>query len=310
MGLIRCRNIGGVIKILDFFANILSYIIEPIYRWTQNYGVAVILFTIIVKILMFPLGIKQQKTTSKTKLIQPELKKIQDKYKNDKEKLNQEMMKLYEKHGVNPMGGCLPLLLQFPIMFGLYRVIQRPITFILRSNPLEELEKIGSRGLDIITELAQKANVDITGLSTTAEIYNAVGNRVSEIDIASSIGNLVQFNFLGLDLSKTPSITEPSFLWLIPIAATAMAFLSNFVTRKLNGMPSGEQEQMNKSMSLMMPLMTLFFTFTFQAGIGVYWFMSSALSILQMIILSKYYDKKFAADAVAVSDKGGKKKGV
>lgn len=288
----------------------MSFIIRPIYEFTQNYGLAVILFTIVVKILMFPLGIKQQKTMSKTKLIQPELAKIQAKYKNDKEKLNQEMMKLYEKHDVNPMGGCLPLLIQFPIMIGLYRVIQQPITYILNSSPLEELKNAGAKGLEVITKLAENARIDISGMTGIEEIYNAVAGRVSEIDIASGIGNLVDFNFLGMDLSRTPSISEPSLLWLIPIAATAMAFLSNFVTKKLNGTQNSDQEQMTKSMSLMMPLMTLFFTFTFQAGIGVYWFMSSALSILQMIILSKYYDKKLNPVTVVSSDKGGKNKGV
>ena len=128
-----------MIKIIDFFANILSYIINPIYNLVGNYGVAVILFTVIVKVLLVPLGVKQQKTMVKTKQIKPELDKIQSKYKNDKEKLNEETMKLYQKYDINPMGGCLPLLVQFPILLGLYRVIQHPINWILRSNPVDAI---------------------------------------------------------------------------------------------------------------------------------------------------------------------------
>ena len=131
-----------MIKIIRFFANILSYVISPIYSFVENYGLAVILFTIIVKIILVPLGIKQQKTSVKTKLVKPELEKIQAKYKNDKEKLNEETMKLYQKYGINPMGGCLPLLIQLPILLGLYRVIQEPITWVLRLSPSAAIEKL------------------------------------------------------------------------------------------------------------------------------------------------------------------------
>ena len=92
-----------MIEIIDFFANILSLIINPIYNFVGNYGVAVILFTLIVKIILVPLGIKQQKTAVKTKQVKPELDKIQAKYKNDKQKLNEETMKLYQKYDINPM---------------------------------------------------------------------------------------------------------------------------------------------------------------------------------------------------------------
>ena len=131
-----------MIELINFFANILSYVISPIYNFVGNYGIAVILFTVIVKILLIPLGVKQQKTTVKTKLVRPELEKIQAKYKNDKEKLNEETMKLYQKYGINPMGGCLPLLVQLPILLGLYRVIQEPITWIMRMAPSAAIENL------------------------------------------------------------------------------------------------------------------------------------------------------------------------
>lgn len=301
-----------MIKIIDFFANILSYIINPIYNFVGNYGVAVILFTIIVKVLLVPLGVKQQKTMVKTKQIKPELDKIQSKYKNDKEKLNEETMKLYQKYDINPMGGCLPLLVQFPILLGLYRVIQHPINWILRSNPAEAIEKVIASGnitkeaaVEALRSLCSSAD-KIEGLNDVASLVEKYGADaslgVTQIDIASKF-NLVNFDFLGLDLSATPSISELSWLWIIPVLATGAAFFSNWVSSKINPV-SGEQAQTMKSMNLMMPLMTLFFTFTLSAGIGVYWFFSTMLSVAQMYILTKYFEKKYPS----VSNAGKGKK--
>lgn len=301
-----------MIKIIDFFANILSYIINPIYNLVGNYGVAVILFTVIVKVLLVPLGVKQQKTMVKTKQIKPELDKIQSKYKNDKEKLNEETMKLYQKYDINPMGGCLPLLVQFPILLGLYRVIQHPINWILRSNPVDAIEKIITEGKMTESAAAEAlrslcASADkIAGLNSVSELVGAFEKDaslgVTQIDIASKF-HLVNFNFLGLDLSATPSISELSWLWIIPIFATGAAFFSNWVSSKINPI-TGDQAQTMKSMNLMMPLMTLFFTFTLSAGIGVYWFFSTMLSVAQMYLLTKYFEKKYPS--VANTGKGKK----
>ena len=296
-----------MIKITDFFANILSYIINPIYNFVGNYGVAVILFTVIVKLLLVPLGINQQKTMVKTKQIKPELDKINAKYKNDKEKLNEETMKLYQKYEINPMGGCLPLLIQLPILLGLYRVIQKPITWIIKLSPVEAVLKAVSSGkfteegaLDALRSLCATPE-KLEGLNKIPEIVEKFESDaslgVTQIDIASKF-NLVNFDFFGLDLSATPNIGQLSWLWIIPILATAAAFFSNWVTSKLNPV-SGEQAQTMKSMNLMMPLMTLFFTFTLSAGIGVYWFFSTMISVAQSFILTKYFEKKYPSATVA-----------
>ena len=291
-----------MIEIINFFANILSYVISPIYNFVGNYGIAVILFTVIVKILLIPLGVKQQKTTVKTKLVRPELEKIQAKYKNDKEKLNEETMKLYQKYGINPMGGCLPLLIQLPILLGLYRVIQEPITWVLRLAPSAAIENLISSGKITLSEATQKLAslaedaTKIAGMTDISEIINNLGMKVTQIHIASEF-DLINFNLLGLDLSQTPNISDISLLWLIPVLATGSAFFSNWVSQKLNPM-SPEQAQQMKTMNMMMPLMTAFFTFTLSAGIGLYWFVSTMLSVLE---------KKINADDF-VSEKKGKGK--
>lgn len=304
-----------MVNIIDFFANILSYIINPIYELVGNYGVAVILFTLIVKILLVPLGVKQQRTMVKTKQIKPELDKIQSKYKNDKEKLNEETMKLYQKYDINPMGGCLPLLIQFPILLGLYRVIQYPINWILRSNPVEAIEGIISKGIITASEAVEglkslaEGSEKIAGLSSISDIISVFERDaslgVTQIDIASKF-DLVNFNFFGLDLSVTPDISHPGLIWIVPILATAAAFFSNWVSSKLNPV-SAEQAQTMKSMNLMMPLMTLFFTFTLSAGIGLYWFCSTMLSVAQMYLLTKFYERKYPVDEASTKGKGKKK---
>lgn len=288
-----------MILIIDFFAQILSYIINPIYKLVNNYGIAVILFTLIVKLLIFPLGIKQQKTMVKTKQIKPELDKIQAKYKNDKEKLNEETMKLYQKYEINPMGGCLPLLVQFPVLLGLYRVIQQPITWIVGKTPLSALSEVVASGqmtssgaLETLKEAVSKSvsSNTLSGLTSIEEVLAACEKNIPQIEIASKF-HLVNFNFLGLDLSATPDIQQPSLLWIVPVLATGAAFFSNWVSRKINPV-SPEQEQSMKGMTMMMPLMTAFFTFTLSAGIGVYWFISTMFSVAQMVLLTKYFENK------------------
>ena len=296
---------------INFFANILSFVIYPIYGFVKDYGLAVILFTLVVKIILFPLGLKQQQTTVKTKKIRPELQKIQAKYKNDKQKLNEETMKLYQQYGINPMGGCLPLLIQLPILLGLYRVIQAPVTWFLRKTPavyLEDMVKNGEIAKEAVIEKISKfaGDVDISGLTEIKDIVLKISEKARdfEIKIASEF-NLIDFDFLGMDLSKSPS--EDKLLLIVVALATGSAFFSNWVTKKLSSMPE-EQAQQMRMMNLMMPLMTAFFTYTLPAGIGMYWFVSTMFSVLQMVVLTKYYDKKYADDDFLKKDKKGKNK--
>ena len=296
---------------INFFANILSFVIYPIYGFVKDYGLAVILFTLVVKIILFPLGLKQQQTTVKTKKIRPELQKIQAKYKNDKQKLNEETMKLYQQYGINPMGGCLPLLIQLPILLGLYRVIQAPVTWFLRKTPavyLEDMVKNGEIAKEAVIEKISKfaGDVDISGLTEIKDIILKISEKARdfEIKIASEF-NLIDFDFLGMDLSKSPS--EDKLLLIVVALATGSAFFSNWVTKKLSSMPE-EQAQQMRMMNLMMPLMTAFFTYTLPAGIGMYWFVSTMFSVLQMVVLTKYYDKKYADDDFLKKDKKGKNK--
>ncbi len=273
-----------------------GWLLNFIYGFVSNYGLSIILFTILTKVILFPLSLKQQKSMVKMQQVQPRLKEIQEKYKSDQQRQSEEMMKLYKEHGVNPMGGCLPLLIQLPILLALYRVMYQPLTYML------------GYGADKIGELAEKFGIAMD---------NA---RMAEIAIANA-GKLIDFSFFGLDLSLNPSIMVPSLLWIIPITAALTTFLSSKVTTAMNKTTKTEEDEkpkrvlsaepsqnkgntdsaqsMTKSMNVMMPIMTLWITFTVPAALGLYWTMSNLISMIQQIVLNKIYGPKFKEEVDA-----------
>ena len=270
-----------------------GWLLNFIYGFVSNYGLSIILFTILTKVILFPLSLKQQKSMVKMQQVQPRLKEIQEKYKSDQQRQSEETMKLYKEHGVNPMGGCLPLLIQLPILLALYRVMYQPLTYML------------GYGADKITELSEKFGV-------------AMGNaRMAEIAIANA-GKLIDFSFFGLDLSGSPSIGKISLLWLIPITAALTTYLSSKITTAMNKPQKTEEDtkpkrvlsaepsqnkantdttqSMTKSMNLMMPIMTLWITFTVPAALGLYWTISNLITMVQQLILNKIYGPKFKVE--------------
>lgn len=273
-----------------------GWLLNFIYSFVSNYGLSIILFTILTKVILFPLSLKQQKSMVKMQQVQPKLKEIQEKYKSDQQRQSEETMKLYKEHGVNPMGGCLPLLVQLPILLALYRVMYQPLTYML------------GYGADKISELAQKFGIAMD---------NA---RMAEIAVANA-GKLIDFSFFGLDLSLNPSIMAPSLLWIIPITAALTTFLSSKVTTAMNKTAKKEEDakpkrvlsaepsankgntdstqSMTNSMNVMMPIMTLWITFTVPAALGLYWTMSNLISMVQQLVLNKIYGPKFKEEVDA-----------
>ena len=257
----------------------LGYIISFIYSFVDNYGLTIILFTILIKAIMIPLSIKQQKSMVEMQRLKPFLDILQEKYKDDKERLNQETMKLYQEHKVNPAGGCLPMLLQFPIIIGLYQVILKPLQYIMHL-PLDKVAQItellgfsGTGKSEIVIAQSAAQNMDL--------ISNELGIQIMPID----------FNFLGLDLSLQPDFMVLNVLWIIPILSAATAYLSSWVVQKLSG-NSAQQAQQMKSMNIIMPLMSGYFCFIMPAGVGLYWIMSNVVQIIQQVAMNKILLKK------------------
>lgn len=290
----------------------LGAILGFIYQFVGNYGWSLVIFTLLVKLVLLPLGLKQQKSTVKMQQVQPKIQQLQEKYGNDQQKLSEETMKLYKEYGVNPMGGCLPLLIQLPILFGLYRVIYKPITFMLHRG--DEIASLTEQFM-ANSELVEKYG-DITARAT----------QQAEIILAKAF-ELINFDFLGLDISATPSITNPSLIWIVPILATVTTYLTSKITsamgnikkekdkneeqkpqrvlspeQKTNTGSTSSAESMTKSMSIMMPIMTLWITFTLPATIGVYWTISNLASLLQTVFLNGYYKNKMQVEVAEKSE--------
>lgn len=301
----------------------MGFIIEHIYNIVQNYGMAIIIFTVVIKLVLLPLNIKSQKSMKKQQKIQPYMAELQKKYANDQEKLQREMMKLYKENNVSMSGGCLPMLIQMPILVGLYQVIQKPLSFLLNVNFMEQAT------IDKVYALRDAMAASIGNLATATEemIANQAQiqlSRWSEIINGPTDPWVINFNFCGLDLSAVPStafnyIMRADFsniaiiaLLLIPILAIVSSLVSMKITQVQSGQNAGGNDtanQMNKSMMLMMPIMTGIFTLTLPSGMGLYWIISSVMQIVQQLVLNKYFDKKGEDIVVTIPEKNNKHKG-
>ncbi len=294
-------NLFGIIS--RPFGQLLLWLIGLV----GNYGAALILFTVIVRLILLPLAVKQQKSMMETQKIQPELAKIREKYKNDKQKLNDEMMNLYKEHNVNPAGGCLPLLIQFPIIIGLFSVIRQPLTYMY--NLTSEQIKNLADAVGYFVEKGQLDELQIAHSLTPEILQNAGLNNIGIID----------FNFLGMNLSKTPvfGMNTIDILWLIPIFAAITTYLSTKVMSAVNQNQNANDSAAStmKMMNMIFPFMTAMFAFQMPAGVGLYWILGNIIQIPQQILLNRYFNAKKASEPLVVEKKepkpnkgGGKKR--
>ena len=307
----------------------LGFLIQFIYNLVDNYGLAIILFTIIIKLILMPLQVKSQKAMKRQQKVQPIIMELQKKYANDQQRLQQEMMKVYKENNVSMSGGCLPLLIQFPILIGLYRVIQRPLTYIRGINfqdeaVIENVKSVVSGMKEGFTDvIGNLASLDADKLATNYQIQLSHWSEL--LGKAKELSWDINFNFLGLDLSKQPSESLPAvmngnfsdlstaLLILIPAVAMLLTWLSSKYSQSLSGTAQNKSnkqdnqaQSMAKSMNMMMPIMTGFFTFTLPSGIGIYWIISSVMQIVQQYIISKFFDRKEDDFVVKVPEKNRK----
>lgn len=282
---------------MNIIYNAFGTLMKVIYEFVSfgNYGLAIIIFTILTKLLLMPLTYKQQKSARQTQVMQKELAEIQQLFKGDKERIAEETQKLYTKYGVNPMAGCLPLLIQFPIIMALYAVVREPITYILGKTE------------SLITGAAKALQIADGSINIELDILNKLSADPSLVEKVEGFtkADIINFNFLGINLGETPTIDfgkigeNPGLflpLLLIPIMAAATTFLQSKLMTKMNAGRQGEAnaqaQAMNKSMSLMMPIMILFLAFTVPASLGLYWITGNVFQIVQQIIINAILNKK------------------
>ena len=292
-------------SVFDIINIPLGYLFKGIYFLVNNYGFTIILFTLAIKLLLLPLNIKQQKSMKKMQGLQPRLTKIQEKYAHDKEKQGQETMKLYQEAGVNPMGGCLPMLIQLPILFALYNIIRKPMSYIMMLGQ-EQILKIN----EIVTGKAGDFST-LNQIELATKLEGSIDKLSGLVDKTS----LIDFNFFVFDLSVTPTfqyITEHIEYILIPLLAGGTTYLVSVLSSKMTGnAANSEAASSMKTMNAIFPFMTAWFAITLPAGLGLYWTISNLFQIGQMWFLNKVLDvdvSEFLGDEEHFRERKKKKK--
>ena len=274
-------------------ASFFGIIIRLIYNLVNNnYFLSIILFTLLTKIILFPLSWMQIKSTEKIQKMQPKVQKITDKYKNDKQKQAEELSKLYSENKINPMGGCLPLLIQLPIILAMFAIVRQPLTYITQT-PAEEIKSYTQ-------EYLQKEDVSQTEINTN-ELIIAKEKNLIDMDVAFGINmGDVPSNIFSKDESKKPN---PVSL-LIPILTVVFSFVQTKITQKNSSMTE-EQIEMQKSMNFTMPLISGIIVFSMPLALGVYWLFGNILQILQQLFISNKIKRDAEKETLAL-DKGRK----
>lgn len=289
-------------EFLSFLYLPFGFIFRIFYDLVSNYGLALFLFTLLFRLILLPSSISQQKGTAKQMRLQPKIKKLQEKYKGNQVKLNEEMQALYSREVYNPMSaGCLPMLIQLPVIFGLLGVIYYPIQYVLGvdSNTVGEMTKI-VQGLLGDTSIKQNL-LELQVFNHLDEVIAKLPNLSAEI-----IDKLRGFDYtmFGIPLAETPSVATLShigsaskqelILLLVPLFSGLSAMASGIYTwiRQKQTNPEMAKNPMMGCTAFGMPLFSLVIAFQFPAGAGIYWIMSNIIAFAQMILLNYTHSPK------------------
>lgn len=300
----------------NFFANIFGYLLNLIYDLVNNYGLAMIIFTLVIKIVMLPLSIKQQRMLKKSNKLQEKMKILQFKYKNDPEKLNKEMMNLYKEEKMNPFSGCLSTIIQFILLISIFYMVRCPLTY---------MKKIDTASINSYVSQMQEDGKTVSAAYPEIDIIREVNYLREKNPEDSNIDKLsINMEFLGLDLSKIPQQNLADWtVYIIPV----LYIISSFISIKLNTTmqkkaakndnsesviditeeskkenknnqlikveegPAEEEfdamAQTNKMMSWMIPIMSVSISIVAPLGLALYWLVNNITMIVERLVLNK-----------------------
>lgn len=292
-----------------------SWLLKTFCQVFDNYGVALILFTLVVKIILFPFSLKGKKSMIKMNLLNGQMKEIQQRCGTDRERYSQEVNKLYADNQVNPMGGCVWSFVPLAILMPLYAIIRRPLKYLMGLTDAGTTAVATALGLDGFVagsgfgELTLAATMNSGNLATAKEAVTAAGLSAGSMFV-------INFNFLGLDLSQIPNwqfwvggISLSSVgLFLLPIISACLSFLSMIVSQRTNKMNANQDMGSMKSMMIISPLISLWIGFTMPAGLCVYWIANSLLMIVQEIICGKILKKDYLEAQRQIAEQAAKAK--
>ena len=293
-----------------------AWLLRALYELTSSYGWALVLFTVVIKLIMLPFQMKSKKSMMRMSRFQPMIKEIQTRYKNNQVKMNEELQRLYAEEGVNPMSGCLWSFLPFPILIALYSIIRQPITrfMMLTTTAMQGvIDAVSAAGFDLaaIAMTANDGAVTVKDGLTQLQPYGQITlvKAAQELGVALPEGWIhMDFSFLGMDLTMIPSDVIGQIgtggwavigVLLIPIVSGALSFWQSKVSMAGNPSavdPNDPTARSSRMMMWMMPIMSLWIGFTLPASLGVYWIANSVLMLVQEKVLNKYFKKSMAAE--------------
>ena len=286
----------------EFICRIFAWPLVKFYEATGSYGLAIVVFALMVNLIMTPFMAKSKKSMMRSSRLQPQIQELQRRHEGNPQKLNAEMQKLYQEEGVNPMSGCLWSLIPFPILIALYSVIRRPITRMMfaADSVVDTLrDYMTTMGWYAASGARTDAYVEVKLANLAHQHWDAVST-----DLAGKIDKLmnIDFNFLGINLGEQPTVStlwQGPYTWaaiglfLIPFISAALSYFSMKISSASNPSTGDAQSEATmKSMNLMMPLMSVWICFVMPAAMGVYWIANSVFGIARDYILTKVYKKQ------------------
>ena len=276
------------------------------YTITGSYGVAIILFSLILKLILLPFQMKSKRSMIRMGRLSTKQAEPQKQYAKNQQKYQEELARLYQEEGINPMSGCLWSLLPMFLLLPLYQIVYRPIThFMGLSEEAMETVRVAAEALGYDPSVG---NVAYAQVSLTEFVAN---HWESLKDTADGLMN-INFNFLGINLSKIPTSAFSGFqfeweyiaLLMVPVLAAGIQLLFTLVAGKSNGQSQAQAQQGSmKMVNYMMPLFSLWWCFSMPAAMGVYWFFNSFFMMIQEYILGKFYTKKLDAEEAERAEK-------
>ena len=284
---------------MDFIIIPFSWLLNVFYNFTQNYGLAIIIFALIVKIVLFPMSLKGKKSMIQMSMLSGKLDQLKKQYGKDQARYNQEMQKLYEREKVNPMGGCLWSMLPLFVLLPLYAIIREPLKYLMDLSP----EQITAVAQLLGTEFKKNGYEQLQMAAMIKDGMAVEGAQLFAIN----------FNFLGIDLAAMPTwkiwtgITNWSSVigpFLLVLVSTGLSVLMGKVSSKTNNMSNSQQNNStNRTMMLMMPLMSLWIGFVMPAAMCIYWIANSLFSMLQEILAAKMLKKDYEKARIAAEER-------
>lgn len=305
---------------MGFISELFGYLLNWLYDIFNNYGIAILIFSVVLRIILIPITIKQQKSMKKSAELQAEMSEIQKKYKNNPEKLNQETIELYKREKMSPFSGCLSSILQLIIILSVFWLVSQPLTYMKKIDK-DLIEKYSTEmkesGYNSNNSYIQIATIDYAETKyqeiTKQLEQEEVENREELVKKQEEYNKLrLNMNFLGIDLSKVPTQSLNDWrVYVIPILYVLTSIISIKITtstqkNKQNkdivvseNEKNNEEEvdtteqmqQMSKSMMYMMPAMSVMIAIIAPLGLALYWLMSNILMIIERLIINKFMKK-------------------